>query len=278
MVAAALFSEAFISMPLAADPNFSASLVQLLRKNRVSLWIPILDEEIVHGARLSESANRGICRIQAPSVAVAQLCFDKLEMGRWLNKNGIPTPETSPLCSVSWRKSGWFVKPRRGRGSDGARLLFDRATFDAVQHSSEDLIAQPVCKKPEVTIDVFISQNGRMIRALCRERIEIKAGVCTKARVFRDDELESLARQLGIGLNLRGAFCFQVLRDPSGKKWTVTDVNPRPGAGTAISAAVGFDTGSAMLADLTGGDFKGYIRLPRRDRFVVRTYQEHVFC
>ena len=57
----------------------------------------------------------------------------------------------------------------------------------------------------------------------------------------------------------------------------VTDVNPRPGAGTAMSAAVGFDPGSAMIKDLMGLDFEDHLRVPKREKFVVRTYQEHVF-
>jgi biotin carboxylase len=277
LVAAAFFSERFISMPLAANRNYRELILELLRKHRVSLWIPILDEEIVQAAEIQESKDGRICRIQAPPVVVAKLCFDKLEMAGWLKSKGIPTPETSLLESVSWRKRGWFVKPRRGRGSNGARLLSDKAAFDAVRRSDGDLIAQAVCRGPEVTMDVFISQDGRVSRALCRERIETKAGVCTKARVFRDPELEGMARRLGAGLNFRGAFCFQVLRSSSGRKWMVTDVNPRPGAGTAMCAAVGFDPGSAMIKDLMGLDFEDHLRLPKREKFVVRTYQEHVF-
>jgi biotin carboxylase len=277
LVAAALFSEAFIPMPLAMDRNFGALMLRLLRKHRVTLWIPILDEEIVQGAKLAESAGAAFCRIQAPSATVAQLCFDKMEMARWLESKRIPTPETLPLRSASWRRGGWFVKPRHGRGSHGARRVSDRTTFDVIRELGEDLIAQAICNPPEVTVDVFVSQDGRVSRALCRERIETKAGVCTKARVFRDRELESLADQLGAGLKFRGAFCFQVLRSSTGRKWAVTDVNPRPGAGTAMSAAVGFDPGSAMIKDLIGGDFEDCIRLPRHDRYVVRTYQEHVF-
>ena len=79
---------------------------------------------------------------------------------------------------------------------------------------------------------------GGPVQAVCRERLEVKAGVCTKARVFTDPQIGDLAERLGAGLGLEGAFCFQVMRDAA-RGWVVTDVNARHGAGSRMSAAVG---------------------------------------
>jgi carbamoyl-phosphate synthase large subunit len=44
-----------------------------------------------------------------------------------------------------------------------------------------------------------------------RERIETKAGVCSKARLFHDDRILEIANAIGSVVGLKGAFCFQIL-------------------------------------------------------------------
>ena len=99
--------------------------------------------------------------------------------------------------------------------------------------------------------------------------------MCTKARVFRDDELEVLALRIGTELSLSGAYCIQVLTSTDGG-WVVTDINPRTGAGTPLSAAVGFDLGAASLAEGIDIDPSNFLKLADREQFVVRTYEEWV--
>jgi predicted ATP-grasp superfamily ATP-dependent carboligase len=129
--------------------------------------------------------------------------------------------------------------------------------------------------RPEITIDAFRAADGAFFRCACRERVEVKAGVCTKARVHDDPELLALARAIADRLPLRGTFCVQVMRDAAGA-WRVTDINARPGAGTRLSAAVGLDFLCATLVDAWGGDARPLLPPLGRERWVVRAYVEYV--
>lgn len=276
LVAASAIADSFEQVPPASDLAFPGILAAGLKQHAADTYAPILDSEIVMGAEMSADGRiPSSVMVLAPSADVAAACLDKLEIGRRLAAAGLPSPRTEAVKSARWEPDGLLVKPRSGVGSVGVRTVKSEAEFDAVR-ADANLIAQEICFGPEVTIDTFRARNQEVFRAVCRERIEVKAGVCTKARVFEDAELESIAHRLCLALGLWGVICFQVMRRKDGS-WAITDVNPRPGAGTRMSAAAGVDPMLASLLDVWGLD--PAVAVPRlaHERFVVRAYSEHVF-
>jgi carbamoyl-phosphate synthase large subunit len=267
LVSASAVADAAHQVPLAADPAFAARIVELVRAERVTVWWPVLDEEIVIAAGLREEL--GEVDVIAPSRATAELCLDKLAVAERLAALGLPTPATWPLEEARWDPAGIVVKPRSGFGSRGVRIVEAEDELGAVRRAAEPgWVAQPRLGGDEFTIDALRTRAGTT-RAVARQRIETKAGVATKARVFEDDALSDLAARLAEGLELVGPFCFQVIAG------AITDVNPRPGGGTRMTVAAGVDLHCAALADVWGMP----LELPPLDgeRFVVRHWEEDVF-
>ena len=275
LVYASALVRKYFTLPEAVDPRFAEHMVGLLRENAVKFWIPILDEEIIAAAKIREAHPDLPTFIQAPSAQTAELCFDKLKIAEWLGKNALPTPFTQPIETATWRTEGWFIKPRFGRGSVGTMFCQNEEQFNAVRHESSPLLVQVPAFQPEVTVDAYAPLRGGSLRAICRQRLETKSGVCTKALVYYDQQLEQMSQKLADGLGLRGGFCFQVMADQQGR-WVITDINPRLGAGTALSAAVGFDVGSALICDLLEIPYLPYLQQIHSPRHVIRAYREYV--
>jgi hypothetical protein len=179
--------------------------------------------------------------------------------------NNIRTPNTVLLDKFESSKLDYIIKPRHGFGSSIIPYNFEN--FNNAKITSNNFIVQERCNHPEITIDVFNSQG--IFEYVCRERIETKSGVCTKARIFKDQKLESLALKISSGLNLR-YFCFQVMQ--VGNEWLVTDINPRLGSGTPMSKAVGLDFFAAMVADLLGYNVNRFFQYLNKEKFVTRQY------
>jgi hypothetical protein len=170
----------------------------------------------------------------------------------------------------------WFCKPRRGFGSRGTKLLTRHNISRLSQQELGELLIQERCKSPEVTVDSFYDASQGRGYAYCRERLEVKAGVCTKAKLYSEPELVEFASLIGSGLRQRGTISFQAMRSSSG--WVVTDLNLRPGAGTAMTCAAGFDVLSAAIACRNGENYERFLR-PIADAetfFVTRQYSEFV--
>lgn len=274
LVATSLLADESRQVPLTADAGFADILIAGLREVGATHYQPILDEEILLGATLRSEGLLGETVVFAPPIRGARLCLDKLEGARWMEEVGIPTPPTVPVAQARWEGATLFAKPRHGRGSLGARPVEDERTLEALRvgEESAELIVQPRCEGPELTIDAV--HLGGVTRAVVRERLEVKAGVCTKARVFEDEGLEALAHLLALGLGIGHAFCFQVMR--LGGRWVVTDLNARPGAGSRLTVAASVDILGAMFAYHFGEPFQHLLgRLPH-ERFIVRQYAEYV--
>jgi len=137
-------------------------------------------------------------------------------------------------------------------------------------------VIQELCESPEITVDSFYDDRNNIGYAYCRERLETKSGVCTKARLFADPELSDFANKIGQSLKQRGTICFQVMKCNDG--WALTDLNVRSGAGTSLTCSAGFDVLSAAFACRIGEDYLDFLRpiKEREEFFITRQYSDFV--
>ncbi|HEV7563463.1 MAG TPA: ATP-grasp domain-containing protein [Solirubrobacterales bacterium] len=277
LVAAAALADRFLQAPPVVDPGYAGWLERTLRETEPTLFVPLLDEDIATSAELAEAGELPpATRLLAPSAASARICWDKFATWEWLRERGLPGCETWEPGEASWAGAPLVAKARRGQGSQGFRRL-DSAAELAALAGAGDLVVQPLCEPPEVTVDAFLAADGSRFRAVCRERLETKAGVCTKARVHEDAELAGLAEEVARGLDLHGASCLQAMRGEDGG-WRLTDVNARAGAGTPLAAAAGVDLLGAAFADLLDlpFDFERETAPLADDVYAVRQLHEYV--
>jgi carbamoylphosphate synthase large subunit len=249
-------------------------MLNLFEENGIEIYVPLVDADVhCFPVDSSELVRRRI-RSTGIQSSVSGIIRDKRALSSFLESQGICVPRTLSREQIGESPGGTlFVKPAEGFGSKGARPV---SSDNALRALAEDpsLIVQELCGGPEVTVEVF---NREGVSSICRERIETKAGVCTKARVFADRDLHLLAERLCGVLDLPVAFCFQVMCRSDGE-WAVTDLNPRLGAGTALSTAYGWSLASAAL--VCWGDLpfdpREFLKTASTDRYVVRVYQEQV--
>ncbi|HEX8101729.1 MAG TPA: ATP-grasp domain-containing protein [Solirubrobacteraceae bacterium] len=273
LVAAADLADACEQVPPVADRDaFAAALGDGIRRHGVDTYVPLLVEEIALACELRDAGALPGVALLAPGTASARLCTDKLALARRLDAEGIAAPPTVLAQDARWWPEGVVVKARGGEGSRGVEVLVAEADLERVRGRGDAAVAQRRCEGPEVTVDAFRSRDGTVWAALCRERVEVRAGVCTKARLHRDAALEALVRRVADALELSGALCVQAMRGPGG--WEITDVNPRYGGASAMSAAAGVDTAAAALADLWGEDPRPFLGDFAGEAWVVRSYEE----
>ncbi|MEY4386964.1 MAG: hypothetical protein RLY20_2247 [Verrucomicrobiota bacterium] len=274
LVTASLMADQFEQVPLSKSPEFAESLLRILEAHSIETYLPLFPEEIVLAARLHKTGRMpSAITVLAPPSSASEACADKWVLNQLLPKHNVRVPR-SAIASNPWSADEFFLKPRDGTGSRGVRCVKRSELKSAVGERAVEWIVQELCAAPEVTVDAFCDPVSGFIRALCRERIEVKSGVATKCRLFEDDELSNFARGVAGALNLAGSFCFQVMRNASG--WAVTDVNPRPGAATVMCAATGNDFIAATFARRWGEDVQRFFRPLAGEQFVTRQYSEFV--
>lgn len=272
LVTSSLLADNFYQVPENCKPEFRDAVTEIYLKENFNTYIPFIDEEILVAALLyEEGLFKEDLNIQVRRSAIADLCNDKYKTYLWLSEMGISTPQCLDNDFRPARDKDYIIKPRKGFGTHVIRLSDVKENITS--YNSEKYLLQYECEKPEITIDVCYDRKRNYFNYVCRERIEIKSGVCTKARLFYDNKLERIAFTLADKLDL-SSFCFQVMKLNGG--WAVTDINPRLGAGTAMSFPAGMDFFSAMFSILWDEDPSVFFRTLQKDTYVTRQYSDFI--
>jgi hypothetical protein len=251
-----------------AGDAYLARLKALIEAEGITHYLPIIDPEIDFAAQHRADIP---ATVVAPPAHFTALALAKDRYAAALSELGIDSPRTLDAADARARLAAGglvFAKRPGGFGGRGTWAVQNAAQIDALPAGS---FLQEGLPGPEFTADCFPLGGGDVFVSV-RERIETKSGVCTKARIAPHAGVEAIARRLVSGLALEAPFCFQAMAE--GERLAVTDINPRLGAGTAMSAANGSDFYAAHLTQLFGGPWRDHLQRHHERCAVTRQYVE----
>jgi carbamoyl-phosphate synthase large subunit len=227
------------------SPDFVDGIRQLCVDDQVDVVISTVDVELPPLAAHRDDLGGAV--LAAPSEATLAVTLDKWELAqrcapllrtpvtRLLNADGIALRWVYPV----------IVKPRRGAGSRGVRLVPDRAALTAMD-PDETLIIQEHLPGDEFSVDVLADAEGNVVAAVPRTRTRVDSGVSIAGQTVHDAALEDTAAAVARAIGLRGVANVQLRRDSDGIP-ALLEVNPRfPGA-LPLTIAAGVDMPSLVL-------------------------------
>jgi carbamoylphosphate synthase large subunit len=268
VIPASTLSDEYYQLPSIKESSYYPYMIELLKTKKIDILIPLIDFDLA----LFPCDNPDLLKINvlstAPKEKVMIICQSKSNLSKKLKNNGIEVPRFYSQIEIESQKD-YFVKPDIGFGSKNAGILKGKdISF------SEEIIVQEILYQPEITVEIFKKDN--YISYVCRERLEVKSGVCTKARFFNSEEIDKIINQINMLFELPLASCVQFMKNRE-NKWCLTDFNMRLGAGTALSSAIGFNISSALLSVLSEkNNYQEHLKKITDDSFVVRVYNEIV--
>ncbi|WP_286784720.1 MULTISPECIES: ATP-grasp domain-containing protein [Pseudomonas] len=265
-VTASVFADEHIVLPRFDENGFLDSVENQIRSNAIDSYIPLIDGEVVLAA---EAANRLTVRVASNGLAFCRAAIAKSRYAELIGDVPMSVPKKLEVTALPGL-SRFIAKKDGGFGGRATQILsfeaFESGDFDEKWHFYEYV------EGPEYTVDCFPAR-GEVFTSV-RQRLEVKSGVCTKARILDEPPLSAFAQHLVEYFSLSHPFCFQT-RCHEGRHYLI-DINPRLGAGTAMSAANGMDFFSAHLAQLMGDDPLRYLSPLHAECIVTRQYTEYL--
>ncbi|MBV8196619.1 MAG: ATP-grasp domain-containing protein [Candidatus Eremiobacteraeota bacterium] len=269
------FSDAFVLLPPASAPGFATACLEAARRLQIDLLVPLIVESEflpLDDARERFEAIR--CRVLLPARAITERTGDKLNFARYLDELGIPGPSTvaySPEMHV--QKFPVYLKPRRGSGSVGTTRVTSAHSLHETARGRSDLIVQEAVDGTEFTVDCFAAEPGRVVAAVPRERITIKAGVSVKGRTYRHPRIEAIVRDVVEASGLRGPANVQgMLRDDG--SFSIIEMNPRFSGTLALTTAAGINFGTLLIDMIEGRPIPDLLGRHRDDVVMLRYWSE----
>lgn len=264
LVSAAGFAAAHVQLPPFSGTGSELDLLRAtMRAHGVTHYLPIIDTEIAFAAAAREHLP---AEVVAPPVPFIELAVEKHRYPERLGALGIATPSIFSAASAEFDMPCIAKLP----GGFGGRACWRIERREELAALPPGYFLQQLVDGPEFTVDCFPLEGSELICSV-RERLEIKTGVCTKARIAPHPVAESYARRMIEHFRVQSPFCFQMIGSDCP---AVTDVNPRLGAGTSMSAANGTDFFAAHICRVFGGDWTRQLRRLRETCFVTRQYVE----
>lgn len=229
-------------VPAAGDPAFITAMVDIARREKVSLIVPTIDTELsVYAEARSEfeAAGTWVNVGDPPSIA---MCRDKATTARVLQARGVSVPKTVDLEMARSRcdaTAEYDVVVKPTSGSAGRSITNVSAGAVLPPLGKEPMIAQERLVGPEYTVNVFVDRAGTFRCAVPHRRLAVRAGEVEKGVTVRDSRLTELARKVASAVpGLRGVFCFQAI-DDTRRGLVVFEINARFGGGYPLAHAAG---------------------------------------
>lgn len=267
-----------IVVPPVSDPSFDQTMVALCREESIGLVIPTIDPELPIWSRLVDQLRSNGTTVAISSPETIAITADKRRTHAWLVEAGLPTIRQADPDIVLEDPAGWMfpviVKPRDGSASLGVSIVEDHDELRRVAHGRE-VVVQSIAPGREHTIDALIDQEGRMVCAVPRQRIEVRSGESSKGVTVRHPALIELAERACDALpGAYGPITIQAFID--GPEINVIEINPRFGGGYPLAWAAGARYPDQIIQEVLGLE-RGVESNAWRDGLVMLRYDDAVF-
>ena len=188
---------------------------------------------------------------ESPPKAIEK-CLQKPLLYELCRKVGVKVPHEAHKDELI--DGEWFVKPKIGTGSNGARRFLKYAPFDELTE-----IVQEFLPGPEISVDLYRSFQSGIVYTVPRQRLSTKSGLAVETQTVENDFLSSEAEKIAVALELYGPANVQFKQDSSGC-WKLIDVNPRFGGAYICSIMAGMNSSQYIIDDFLSEEiiFDGY--------------------
>ncbi len=131
------------------------------------------------------------------------------------------------------------VKPDRGQGGQGFRLVHTPADLAAALAATDEPLACEYLPGEELTVDCFTDRHGRLLHLGPRSRERVVGGIAMRSRrVAADAGIRAIAGDINRRLHLRGPWFFQVKCDRQGQ-WKLLELSCRLSSSSVVQRAAG---------------------------------------
>ena len=225
--------------PPAKDPSYAEFLLSLCRQNDISIVIPTNDTELMALAEARGVFGEGGVNIVVSDPDFIRDCRDKRRTAGLFKARGIETPEIFDKRAPTFPL---FVKPYDGSLSADTDLLVRAEDVQSRHLENERLLFMEYVdpkEHDEYTVDMYFDRSHRLICAVPRRRIFVRAGEINKGVTSKAALLPLIRQKLSKIEGARGCINAQFFVSRDGDRTVALEINPRFGGGYPLSYRAG---------------------------------------
>ena len=283
-LAAGLYrGEAGYLIPMAKDPSYVASVIEVAKKAEAEAIFVGSDEELLPLAleKKRVEVESGAKVMVNPREAL-ETCMDKWKTYIFLKENELPRAESAvPEFKESFYAAHGFplvVKPREGHGSVDFFVVGDGEEAELAMGVIERNGSKPLIQEylgdegMEFTTGVTVNEDGEGVMSSISMRRTLKGGQTYKAFIDSFDEVRASAEKVALTLGARGAVNVQSRMVGGVPK--IFEINPRLSASAPMRAVAGVNEPDILYRNAVLGED---VRVKEYQKLVAMRYWNEVY-
>ena len=242
------FADKSYIVPRIDDENYLSTILDICRVEEIQTVTTLIDPEIsVLAMHRSSFAEIGV-EVLAPYDETANICLDKFKMYNYLQLKGIKTVRTyenldSFTEDFDAKKIFFpvFVKPRKGSGSVGARIIDNYKDLTKACNDTPELIIQEYMNDClDLDADVYVDTISHMpVAVFAKKKLSTKIGGANKTISFKDESLFKFIKEIVREFRFNGPIDMDFFFKDG--VYYLSEINPRFGGAYLHAYGAGVD-------------------------------------
>ncbi len=229
-------------IPWASDSDFFDAIQNICKQNNIDVLVPGVDEEL---SILAREADKLLpTKLMLPNFDFVETMLDKLLMAKCLEEKEIPVPLTHSLDEdfpgISFP---CIVKPRKGRGSRGVRVLATRNEAlvfkKSLGQAADTYVIQDKIEGQEYTVQMAADLNGKLL-AIVPVNVALKRGITITAEVDDERNVIEACQLIHQSYPTKGCYNIQLILTEDCSVMPF-EINPRVSTTYCLVVAAGVD-------------------------------------
>lgn len=230
---AELLYDNYYQIPSIHSDQWLDEFISVVKKLDIDYIFPAYDDVVV---ALSANRDKIPATILIPSHEICLLTRSKSETYQKL-KSVVKTPKVYKSAN-DVMAFPVFIKPDRGQGSFGIKLIKSREELQQSMQEIESPIISEYLPGNEYTVDCFSDREKGLLFSGARQRLRMRNGIAVSTQIIESPIFNSFAQKISDELNMQGAWFFQVKEDVS-NELTLLEIGPRIAGSMAANRVQG---------------------------------------
>ena len=259
--------------PLIYDEEYIPFLLEICKNEKIDILISLFDIDLMILAKNKSRLEALGVKVIVSNEDVINICNDKFEMLKYLEKINLPVPETyldldKALEYADFHKKTYILKPRWGVGSlsifeaenkKELEVLYEKAKrsiqnsylrFESNADMNRAILIQEKIKGDEFGLDIFNDLKGENLSVTVKRKYAMRSGETDIAEVTKNSDLKTVGKKIAKSLSHIGNLDMDILLS-DGKAYII-DMNARFGGGYPFTHNAGVNELEAIIR-LCGG-------------------------
>lgn len=274
--------DALYQVPRATDPIYADILLEICKKEKVDVVIPIMSAELPALVKNKHRFEEIGTLVSVSDMQSIEIANNKLRLYQFMQSIGMKTPRFCAVhCVDDLEKAFSFcgypenavcIKATELSGSRGIRIIDPKKTrFDILfgekpnsmyisyeelktilseKDSMPEMMVMEALEGEEFSVDL-LADHGKVLYMAARESNVITASIPLEATLFHDEKAYEICRTIVKALSFDGNADFDFRYDRNGIP-VLMEINPRVAATMAIFKAGGMNLPYLRIKQLLG--------------------------